>query len=565
MTEEQDARAELKERFFGFLEKLEGREATLQLYEKNTLSVKFLAMQANGNHYIVENLKTPTGVMEHAMESYFERVLKECGYLADMYMLDFFVESLWEKLPVSWRSFYESQLNRVEDRRELVDFVKWILRRPNGEKKDKVEFLPSEPEPLSMTALRNVVHIVCLKQWKPIGKPSEVLSLVGLKKGSPELNSDNSFTNLKTVLPSSLRLKIKNKKEHEITRIVDVVKILLESLNVEVEEIVDIGAGIGHLSRILSLLLPERKVSTIEGDADLVDKASKIDEKITKNKKYLDKAKEGKSEFLPLQRKALFIKNEEEISCFEGRNLFLTGLHTCGDFSATIVKHFVANSDAKILLHFGCCYHKLNGGKDKIFKDVYENSEKYQETSQGFPLSKLFSKLKLSYAAREIACFGHEQFIQKLTESLDKKVMFVNSYRAIFEWIILDCPENPAEVEDPYRHKGLRGFRGAESMDFWKYTVEALRDQPEMKEKFDKIIEKRPYLKNKVEEMIEKESFKVLILYTFRLLIAPVVEALVLRDREQFLKEQGIKNTFLFPLFDPMLSPRNVALVSWRA
>lgn len=67
MTEEQNARAELKERFFDFLEALEGKEATLQLYEKNTLSVKFLAMQANGNHYMVENLKTPTGVMDHAV------------------------------------------------------------------------------------------------------------------------------------------------------------------------------------------------------------------------------------------------------------------------------------------------------------------------------------------------------------------------------------------------------------------------------------------------------------------------------------------------------------------
>ena len=65
--------------------------------------------------------------------------------------------------------------------------------------------------------------------------------------------------------------------------------------------------------------------------------------------------------------------------------------------------------------------------------------------------------------------------------------------------------------------------------------------------------------------MIEKESFKVLILYTFRLLIAPVVEALILRDRQQYLREQGIDNVYMFPLFDPFLSPRNVALVAWRA
>ena len=359
------------------------------------------------------------------MEVYFERVLKECGYLADMYMLDFFVESLWEKLPASWRRFYDNELRKLKDRRELVDFVKWILRRPDEKRDGKLHFVPKEPEPLSMISLRKVVNIVSLTQWNPIKKPSEVIPLI--KFGSPESNLNDSFTNLKTVLPSSLRLKIKNKKEHEITRIVDIVKILLENLTFKIDEIIDIGAGIGHLSRILSLLLPY-KVSTIEGDSNLVEKASKIDDKISKSKQYLNKKdNEDRSEFVPLERRNLFIKSEKEIQYSEEKNLFLTGLHTCGDFSSTIMRYFVSNPNAKIILHFGCCYHKLNGGKDKVFKDVYEDLEKDKDVDgrsenltvqQGFPMSRLFSNLRLSYAAREVACFGHEQFIQKLTESL---------------------------------------------------------------------------------------------------------------------------------------------------
>lgn len=66
--------------------------------------------------------------------------------------------------------------------------------------------------------------------------------------------------------------------------------------------------------------------------------------------------------------------------------------------------------------------------------------------------------------------------------------MFVNCYRAIFEWIIIDCSESSSDAEKTYRHKGLRGFRGAESMDFWKYTEEALRDQPDMKIRFENIV-----------------------------------------------------------------------------
>jgi len=340
-------------------------------------------------------------------------------------MLDFFVENLWEKLPISWKNFYGQELRKIKDRSELVNFVKWILRNLNAKENEKLNFIPSEPEPLSMISLRKVVHIVSLNQWDPIKRPSEVLSLI--KFCNSEVNLDGSFTNLKTVLPSSLRLKIKNKKEHEITRIVDVVKILLENLKFKIDEIIDIGAGIGHLSRILSLLLPY-KVSTIEGDSSLVEKASQIDGKVSRFKQYLNqKDNEDKSEFVPLERKNLFIKSEKEIHYSEEKDLFLTGLHTCGDFSSTIIRYFISNPNAKVILHFGCCYHKLNGGKDKIFKDVYKELEKdkdadmdpgHQSNSQGFPMSKLFSNLNLSYAAREVACFGHEQFIQKLTESL---------------------------------------------------------------------------------------------------------------------------------------------------
>uniref|UniRef100_A0AC34QQF5 Gem-associated protein 7 n=1 Tax=Panagrolaimus sp. JU765 TaxID=591449 RepID=A0AC34QQF5_9BILA len=67
MTEEQKARAELKDQFFDVLQMLDGRDATCQLYGKHVMAVKFLAMQANGKHYIVEDLKTPAGTMEHAV------------------------------------------------------------------------------------------------------------------------------------------------------------------------------------------------------------------------------------------------------------------------------------------------------------------------------------------------------------------------------------------------------------------------------------------------------------------------------------------------------------------
>ncbi|KAL1530393.1 hypothetical protein AB1Y20_001300 [Prymnesium parvum] len=56
---------------------------------------------------------------------------------------------------------------------------------------------------------------------------------------------------------------------------------------------------------------------------------------------------------------------------------------------------------------------------------------------------------------------------------------------------------------------------------------------------------------------------RVVVYYVLRLLIAPLWEALILLDRLMFLRERGHPSA-LIPIFDPLLSPRNYALVAVR-
>lgn len=74
-------------------------------------------------------------------------------------------------------------------------------------------------------------------------------------------------------MPSELCRKIKAKKAHEIGRLCDLILILIEKINSNKIinsklEIIDIGAGLGHLSRLLAYFLPIT-VSTIEGDSEV--------------------------------------------------------------------------------------------------------------------------------------------------------------------------------------------------------------------------------------------------------------------------------------------------------
>merc|ERR1719378_620844 len=55
--------------------------------------------------------------------------------------------------------------------------------------------------------------------------------------------------------------------------------------------------------------------------------------------------------------------------------------------------------------------------------------------------------------------------------------------------------------------------------------------------------------------------WEVVTFYTLRLAMAPVIETVILLDRQLFLFENG-HNSIMLPLFDPLLSPRNQVIVA---
>ena len=58
---------------------------------------------------------------------------------------------------------------------------------------------------------------------------------------------------------------------------------------------------------------------------------------------------------------------------------------------------------------------------------------------------------------------------------------------------------------------------------------------------------------------------RVVIYYSLRLLVAPLVELFILLDYQQYLSEQiGVKRTYLLSLFEPSISPRNLVLIAHK-
>jgi len=53
--------------------------------------------------------------------------------------------------------------------------------------------------------------------------------------------------------------------------------------------------------------------------------------------------------------------------------------------------------------------------------------------------------------------------------------------------------------------------------------------------------------------------------WCLRAALGPLVETYILLDRLLFLQEQSnLVEALLFPLFDPTMSPRNMAIIAWK-
>lgn len=92
-----------------------------------------------------------------------------------------------------------------------------------------------------------------------------------------------------------------------------------------------------------------------------------------------------------------------------------------------------------------------------------------------------------------------------------------------------------------------------EDVDFREFCKKAL-------EKHNILIPEHEFSSDHVKNCLAQYK-RVIIFYSLRLLAAPLIESLILLDHILYLTENGF-NSSLFPLFDPIVSPRNNVLIS---
>ncbi|XP_045900939.1 protein RRNAD1 isoform X1 [Micropterus dolomieu] len=245
----------------------------------------------------------------------------------------------------------------------------------------------------------------------------------------------------------------------------------------------------------------------------------------------------------------------EENSRCRYPDFVLTGLHACGDLSATLLRHFVKCPHVRGITSVACCYMKITTKENPTPPGLVEcpapptPGQESVSSEFGYPMSSWVRGLpghQLSYKAREGSCHAIEDYIRRLRE--ESELLRTHCYRATLETFIRD-------TRPDLRRAGIQTIKKAHLLPFTEYARLGLARvglPPEL-----------PLDPERVEAMLKLQG-RVVVYFSLALLLAPVVETLVLLDRIIYLQENGVVSR-LIPLFDPNFSPRNFVLVALKA
>ncbi|EES16348.1 hypothetical protein BDA96_08G181400 [Sorghum bicolor] len=506
--------------------------------------------------------------------------------LLEAHVVNFFKGRLWELVDAEWMECL---------RREPVES---LLKLPSG---CVQEHWPATLREFVLTARSLVI-------------PRE-------QKAPQSLVSDIHVAPIGTVLAQGMN----SKKKHEIENLAAVVHAIAKRCGAKT--VIDVGSGQGYLAQSLSFeyQLPvvaidasSHHASVTMARAERIKKhyAAKCVEKQllmvprtvtchvlssdTLAAVTLDACKDDHGGEHVRETKASTKKITQIQELTQGSPpLILAGLHACGDLSVNMLRVFVSCEQVKALVSVGCCYNLLS-----------EDSNEDTDTCPGFPMSKAakLSELVLGKSIRDLACQSAERW-RNLTMDIALQNFDVHAFRAAFQMVLEKYFPEVSRLSPSIGRQGkaLRRQRlrkvvesqmTTEKTD--NFSSSTLKEQNKNTNDVDSVIhgvdtgpddihhnacQKFTLFKDftlsglgrlgcgSVEDSRLLEIWKdvqpfseyIGPFWCLRAALGPLVETYILLDRLLYLQERSnLVEAMLFPLFDPTISPRNMAVIAWK-
>ncbi|KAL4716914.1 hypothetical protein ACJJTC_012725 [Scirpophaga incertulas] len=324
---------------------------------------------------------------------------------------------------------------------------------------------------------------------------------------------------------------VKLKKRHEIIMMTDVVNDI--TIQTSCKAVLDFGSGLGHLVRMLAYRY-ELSTAGIECQSQLTEQARNLDREFEYTVSKILPKENMKKLLSPVHINTKLSCHQQlcQIELPGTMEMYgVVGLHPCGDLGPLLLKHFVNSECVRFICLVGCCYMKL--------------------TNYGYPMSSFTKRLdsSLSYASREIACHAIEVYCERLRNG-NYEDLKVHAYRAALESILV-------EIDPSLKHTQIRSIKHCNALSFERYCEIALERLSVPCPAADSHTWVRARL-------FVEQWRRVLVVYTLRLALAPLVESAILLDRMLYVLENGL-SCEIRPVFDPKISPRNHIMIAKRA
>lgn len=321
-------------------------------------------------------------------------------------------------------------------------------------------------------------------------------------------------------LPSVAFTRVKEKKHHELDNMVP----LIDKLNNEknFNNVVDIGGGVGHLSRVLGQYF-DIPSTCIDYNPDF----------LARGQKTIDRQNHPKKEniqFLEMDVKETPTEDfSKKIERFDNDS-FMVGLHSCGPLSVKLLKT-AAYHNLRGILNFGCCYFKCAADADTLISKFAQENPLHA-TQEG-----------LTLATRAHTYISKQDFLNKLQ---------VKRYRYGLHLLL-------------YKELGVTEFISvgdSNLKDYWKgfglYAVTKLKGL-NIEHKFSEEDLNKFY----DSKLIQDEIKKMFLCNLIRWFFGRPIELYVLLDRAIYMQEQGYE-TSLTQYFKEDVSPRNIGLLALK-
>ncbi|MBP9682963.1 MAG: methyltransferase [Bacteriovorax sp.] len=311
---------------------------------------------------------------------------------------------------------------------------------------------------------------------------------------------------------------VKEKKRHEIQKIVPKIKEMKDKTSFEY--VVDIGGGVGHLSRVLSHY---HSIPSVSLDRDLAFQKIGI-ERLSKYRK-IDGAQDV--QFINLT----FGEADQEniLKDIFKTNSFSLGLHTCGSLANTLIQKTLQFQTTG-LLSFGCCYYRLNPTTDFPLSAFYINNS--------FPKLNLFA---LTLATRSHAPMSREDYNTKERVKYYRYALHLFLLKHFHNKYFTDVGECPIRV-----YWGPFSFYMREKLERLKIEHDFSDDD------FNEFY---------ADPKLQAELKKMYLANIIRWQLGRVLEVYLLLDRVCFLEEQSYQ-VKIEQYFNEELSPRNIGILA---